>query len=268
VTVNVNASAVPAPTTVLNSSIATSIGAIAPGELIAILGTNLGPATPVSFTVNAQGTVNSTLGGVQVTFDGIAGTPTYVSATQINVIVPWEIAGRTSTTMVVSYNGTPAPGLPLQVAAVAPGIFTQNATGSGQAAAVNLSSTAASPYNGPAGGTYTGTNLATAPAAPGSFIALFLTGGGLTSPGSVDGSVNPSSTLLPLKNWTPGLGIVSATIGGQPAVVQFAGAAPTLITGVVQINLQVPGGISGNALPVIITIDGVQTQVTATVAVQ
>ena len=97
---------------------------------------------------------------------------------------------------------------------------------------------------------------------------MFLTGGGLTSPGSVDGSVNPSNTLLPLKNWAQGSSTVTATIGGQPATVQFAGAAPTLINGVVQVNLQVPFGVTGSILPVIITIDGVQTQITATIAVQ
>ncbi len=270
VTLTVNAAPAPTVTTVANSGISNGFGAIAPGELIAIKGTNLGPASPASgtvFTINAQGGVDSTLAGAQVTFDGIAGTPTFVSATQINVIVPWEIAGRTSTTMVVSYNSTPSAGLPLQVAAVAPSIYTQNATGAGQAAALNLSSAVTSPYNGPAGGTYPGTSFATVPAPQGSFISLFLTGGGLTSPGSVDGSVNPS-TLMPLKNWTQGSSVVTATIGGLPAVVQFAGAAPTLINGVVQVNLQVPVGVTGNSLPVVITIDGVQSQTTATVAVQ
>ncbi len=271
VTLTVNAAPIPMPSTVSTSAVNNGFGAIAPGELLAIKGSNLGPATPASgtvFTVNAQGGVNSTLAGVQVLFDGIAGTPTFVSATQINVIVPWEIAGRTSTTIVVSYNNTPSAGLTLQVTSVAPDIYTQNATGSGQAAAVNLSTAAASVYNGPLGGTYPGTTLATALAPQGSFIALFLTGGGLTSPGSTDGSVNSSTVFMPLKNWTQGSSVVTATIGGQPATVQFAGAAPTLITGVVQVNLQVPVGVTGSALPVVIFVDGVQTQTTATVAVQ
>ncbi len=271
VTVTVSAVPPPMPSTIANSAISNGFGSVAPGELIAIKGANLGPTSPASgtvFTINAQGGVNSTLAGVQVTFDGIPGTPTYVSATQINVIVPWEIAGRTSTSMVVSFNNTPSAAVPLQVASVAPGIYTQNATGGGQAAAVNLSPTAASVYNGPAGGNYAGTGPPTAPAPQGTYVALFLTGGGLTNPGSVDGSVNPSATLLPLKNWTPGSSVVTATIGGQPAVVQFAGAAPTLITGVVQINLQVPVGVTGSALPVVIFIDGVETQTNATIAVQ
>jgi uncharacterized protein (TIGR03437 family) len=275
VTVNVTAAPVPQPTTIINSAIINGFGAIAPGELIAIKGANLGPvcttgciAGGVQFSLNAQGTVNSTLATVQVLFDTIPGTPTYVSPTQINVIVPWEIAGRAATNIVVSFNGVQSAAIPVQVVAVAPGIYTQNATGSGQAAALNQNGTAASPYNGPAGGTYFGTALPTAPAPQGSVVVLYLTGGGLTSPGGVDGSVSSSTTLMPLKNWTPGSNVVTATVGNAPATVLFAGAAPTLITGVVQINLQLPAGVTGNALPVVITIDGQQTQLSATIAAQ
>lgn len=277
VTVNVTAAAVPQFTTIINSAIINGFGAIAPGELIAIKGTNLGPACAppttgcvaggFQFTLNAQGTVNSNLSGVQVFFDTFPGTPTYVSPTQINVIVPWEIAGQTVTNIVVSYNGVQSQATPHTVTAVAPGIYTQNATGSGQAAALNLSSKASSAYNGPAGGTYVGTTIPTAPAPQGSVIVLYLTGGGLTNPGGVDGAVTPAAAI-PLKNWTLGSNIVTATVGNAPATVLYAGAAPTLITGVVQINLQLPAGVTGNALPVVITIDGETTQTTATVAVQ
>jgi len=271
VTLNITAAAVPQPSTVSTSAVSNGFGAIAPGELIAIKGTNLGPASPANGTVfklNTQGGVDATLAGVQVTFDGIAGTPTFVSATQINVIVPWEIAGRTNTNMVISYNGGNSSPLPLQVTTAAPGIYTQNATGAGQAAAVNLSPTAASPYNGPLGSTYPGTSFALAPAAQGSFVSFYLTGCGQTSPSSSTGTINSGTTLMPLRNWSPGSSVVTATIGGQPSTVQFAGAAPTLITGVCQVNLQVPNGVSGNSVAVKITINGTDTLGSATIAVQ
>ena len=271
VTLNITAAAVPQPSTVSTSAVSNGFGAIAPGELIAIKGTNLGPASPANgsvFKVNAQGGVDSTLAGVQVTFDGIPGTPTFVSATQINVIVPWEIAGRTNTSMVISFNSGNSAPLPLSVTSAAPGIYTQNATGAGQAAAINLSPTAASPYNGPLGSTYPGTSLALAPAPQGSFVSFYLTGCGKTNPASATGTINSGTTLMPLLNWAPGSSVVTASIGGQPATVQFAGAAPTLITGVCQVNLQVPQGVSGNALAVKITINGLDTLGSATVAVQ
>jgi uncharacterized protein (TIGR03437 family) len=271
VTLNVVAAPAPSPVTITNSSQpSTGFGAIAPGEIITIKGTNLttqtcaAPAICISggfsFSVNSNGTVPSTLGGVQVLFDSIPGTPIYVSATQINVIVPWEIAGRTSTNMIVANGSVQSAAFPLQVAAVAPGIYTQDATGSGQAAVLNLSSAAASPYNGPAGGVYFGTTIKTAPAPAGSAVVFYLTGGGLTSPVLNDGTITPSNQLYPLRNWTAGSSVVTATVGGQPATVLFAGAAPTLINAAVQINLQLPAGVTGPAVPVVITIDGVQTQ--------
>ena len=278
VTVNVVAASAPVPVTITTSAQpANGFGAIAPGEIITIRGTNLGPANcsppaaclfgGYTFTVGSNGTVSSTLGGVQVLFDNTPGTPTYVSATQINVIVPWEIAGRASTNMAVAYNNVESAVFPLNVAAVAPGIYTQDASGSGQAAVVNLSSQAASIYNGPAGGTYYGTSIATAPAPQGSAIVLYLTGGGLTSPALADGSVAPATSLTPLKGWTPGSSYVTATVGGQPATVIFAGAAPTLISGAVQINLQLPAGVTGNNVAVQVTIDGVPSN-TVSIAVQ
>ncbi len=278
VTVNVTAPPAPTPVTITNSTQpANGFGAIAPGEIITIRGMSLGPATCAapatcidggySFTVGSNGSVSSTLGGVQVLFDTIPGTPTYVSATQINVIVPWEIAGRTSTNMVVAYNTVESAVFPLQVAAVAPGIYTQDASGSGQAAVLNLSSQAASVYNGAAGGTYYGTSIATAPAPDGSAIVLYLTGGGLTNPALGDGSITPSSSPTPLKGWSPGSSYVTASVGGQPATVIFAGAAPTLISGAVQINLQLPAGVTGNNVAVEVTIDGVPSN-TVTIAVQ
>jgi uncharacterized protein (TIGR03437 family) len=271
VTLNISAAAVPAPQIVLNSA-SLSAASVAPGELIAIKGTNLGPATSQTFTVNSNNTVSSTLGGVQVTFNGVAGIPTFVSSTQINVIVPWELAAFSGTVqMVISYNGGQSTPITLNLTPVSPAIYTQNATGQGAAAAVNLSPNVASPYNGAAGTTYPGTTQPVAPAPQGSFVAFFLAGCGVTIPNSTTGTVNSATQILYLKGWTDEntQTVVTATIGGKPAHVQFAGAAPTLISGVCQVNLQVPTGLTpGNNIPVSITINGTQTLGAATMSVQ
>lgn len=261
----------PVVSSVSNSATGISAKSIAAGELITIEGANLGPASPASgrsFTVNAQGGVSSTLAGVQVLFGNTTGTPIFVSPGQINVVVPWEIAGQTSTSLVVTYNGSQSTAVTLSVVSVAPAIYTLDSTGSGQAAALNLTGSSAGAFNGPAAGVIVGGSVVpTSPASQGAFLALFLTGGGQTNPASATGSVNPPGPL-PLMNWTAGSSVVTATIGGQPAVVQYAGAAPGFVAGVVQVNLQVPAGVSGNGLPVAIAIDGVQTQTAATIAVQ
>src|SRR5207253_2877068 len=90
----------------------------------------------------------ATLSGVQVLFDNIPGIPIYVSASQINVIVPFEIAGRLSTNIVVVYQSTQSAPIQQIVASVAPGIYTLNTTGQGQGAVVNQNGT----INGPFGG--------------------------------------------------------------------------------------------------------------------
>ncbi len=241
VTLTVLAAAPPVPVTI--SSNASGIaGVIAPGEILSIYGSNLGPSTPASgtsFSLNSQGGVNPTLAGVQVLFNGKAGTPLYVSATQVNVIVPYEANGQTTTSIVVTYNNTQSAPFTFNVAAQAPGIYTLNSQGFGQAAAVNQNGT----FNG------SGAN-GTTPASAGQVMAIFATGGGQTSPPSTTGSVTPNNgTLYRISN-------VTATIGGQPAVVQFAGGAPGLVAGVIQVNLVVPPGVTGDALPVVINVNG------------
>jgi uncharacterized protein (TIGR03437 family) len=259
VTVTVTGVVTPAPATISNSA-SGAFGPIAVGELITIKGTNLGPATGVSFTVGSGNTVSSTLSGVQVLFDGIPGTPTYVSATQINAIVPYEIAGRATTTVTVSYQNQVSGGIPQTLASQAPGIYTFSATGAGQGAILNQNFT----YNGPPQGlVINGQQVATSPAAVGSVIAVYMTGGGQTSPVSQTGTVTPASgTLYKIP------GTVTATINGVPATVVFAGAAPSLVTGVVQVNIQIPPGVSGSALPLVISINQVASPSGVTVAVQ
>jgi uncharacterized protein (TIGR03437 family) len=249
VVLSVVAPAAPVPNTIKNSA-SLAAGFIAPGEIVSIFGTNLGPALPANgttFTLNNQGGVDPTLAGVQVLFNGKAGTPIYVSANQINVIVPYEVAGQATTSMVVQYLGIPSAPFNLSVAVQAPGIYTINSAGL-QAAALN--------QNGSVNGT--GAN-GTAYASPDTTVVFFATGGGQTSPASVTGSVTPiGATLYKVPN-------VTATVGGQPAVVEFAGGAPGLVAGVLQVNVHIPKGLTGDALQVVISVNGVPSPVTGPV---
>ena len=243
----VSASVTPQPFIISNAASGVG-GALSPGEIITIKGSGLGPGNPVSFTVNSL--TNPILSGVQVTFNGLSGTLLYVSSTQINVIVPYEVAGSATATMIVSYQNTPSSPITQPVAVASLGIFTNNSTGSGQAAVVNQNFT----YN-----------TAATPAAQGSYISVYATGGGQTTPASTDGQVTSGALNLALQQY------VSATIGGKPAQVVYSGAAPGDVTGVVQFNIQVPTGVSGGSLPIVVSINGpvtTQSQAGATVAVQ
>ena len=259
---------IPLPSTIQNGASLKS-GPVAPGEIITILGTNLGPSMPASFTVNSQGSIDPTLAGVQVMFDSFPGTPTYVSATQVNVVVPYEIAGRSSTNLSVVHDSQPSVVFSQAVSAAAPAIFTFNATGQGQAIAENVTGPTGGTYNGPSSGVVTpGATIGSSPATQGSFIAVYATGCGLTSPPATTGSVDSATLLMPLANWTPTSGTVTATIGGVSANITFAGAAPGLISGVYQFDIQVPDGVSGDTLPLAITVDGISTAAGPTIAVQ
>ena len=223
-------------------------GAVAPGELVVIGGAMLGPSTGVSGSVDpSTGKMVSQLAGTTVLFNGIAAPLLYVSATQVNAIVPYETAGCTQTVLQVRYQGVLSSGTALPCASAAPGIFTFNASGTGQAAAANQDGT----FNGPS-----------APAAKGSYVTVYFTGGGQTNPAGVTGSITGST----LKWLTQG---ASVSVGGVAATVAFDGAAPTFVDGVLQLNIQLSGSTpSGNALPVVIKVGSVSSPGTATLAVQ
>ena len=225
-----------------------AVGPISPGEIVAIKGTGLGPSSGVSFTIDpATGLVGSNLGGTQVFFGNYAAPITYSSATQVNVVVPYEIAGQSQVSMQVKFGGNSSDPFPLQVAGAAPGVFTFNATGTGQAIAANLTGG----LNGPAN-----------PAPKGTYVTVYFTGGGITVPPGTTGSVNGSMLKWLMQD-------ISVSVGNQPATVQFDGAAPALIDGVNQLNiLLAPDTPSGSMQPLVITVGGISSAATATLAVQ
>lgn len=241
VSVFVSATSTPQPFIIGNNSSGVG-GQVSPGEIIWIKGSGLGPALGVT----GAGT---NLGGVQVAFNNNnLGTMLYASSTQIDVVVPYEIGGQTAASIVITYQGVPSTAIQLPVVSAALGLSTDSQTGTGQAAVLNQN------YS---------LNTASNPALEGSYISVYGTGGGQTNPPSLDGEITPLAQYpLVLQPF------VTATIGGKNATVVYAGAAPGLVTGVVQFNLQVPTGVNGSALPIVISINGVQSQAGVTVAVQ
>jgi uncharacterized protein (TIGR03437 family) len=247
VTYTVTAIPTPVPTRVQNAGDG-SIGPVAPGEIISIFGTNLGPATGVTTTVSATGFFATTLSETQVLFDNIPAAMWYTSATQINAIVPYEIAGRATTTMQVIYRGTPSTSLNLQVAPAAPGFFL--IPGTTQAASINQNGTI---------------NGLQAPAPRNTSIVLYATGEGPTTPAGVTGRVIP---LDPNQLKHP-VAPVTVTIGGRPAEVQYVGSAPGFVSGALQVNVLIPADApTGGAVAVVMRVGGIANQGLTTIAVQ
>jgi uncharacterized protein (TIGR03437 family) len=224
-------------------------GAVAPGEIVALYGSALGPAAGVDLQLTNPVLVSNALAGVHVLFDGVPAAITYASAGQVNAVVPYEVAGPT-TMLQVEYLGAVAA-VTLPVAAAAPGLFTANASGSGPGAILNNID-----YS---------LNSAANPVPIGGYVDIYLTGAGATTPASVDG-------LLVTAPYPQLNAPVTVSIGGvacQPSQITYAGAAPSLISGLTQITVQVPEGVAaGSSVPLAITIGGVSTQGGVTLAVK
>jgi len=250
VTVTLAVSTIPTPViAAIGNAASYATGAVAPGENIVIFGTGIGPATLAGGTLTTAGAFSTTAGNTQVTFDGIAAPVIYASATQTSVMVPYGVSGRTVTTVRISYQGVQSNPLIYNVTTTAPGIYTQNSSGTGPGVILNQDYS----ENGP-----------TKPAATGSVVAVYMTGEGATNTTPPDGAIAPVNGTGLYKPLLP----VTATIGGIPATVQYYGTSPGIVYGVMQVNLTIPAGVSSGPQPVAITVGTTSTQAGVTVAVQ
>jgi uncharacterized protein (TIGR03437 family) len=229
-------------------------GPVSPGEIITIFGTAIGPATAAGATTNpTTGKLATNIGGVQVLFNGIPAPMIYASNTQVSAVVPYEIAPIATPAVWIQYVGQTSNAYQLTSATTMPGVFTQNASGSGPGAILNQNNS----LNGPGN-----------PAAKGSIVQLFMTGEGQTSPPSVTGAL--TTTTLPPPQVTPApLLKVAVLINGQPASYTYAGEAPGLVAGVMQLNVQIPATAqSGVPNSITVSIGPNTSQNNVTVSVQ
>lgn len=235
VTVTLTVTAALPVITSVNNAASGATGAVSPGEIVSIYanaGNPIGPTLPVALSSSTCPSpctvVPSTLGGVQVIFlpSGLPAALTYVSATQINAVVPYQ-ANSGSLSVEVKYLGQSSNAFPLQSTATAPGIFSATGTGTGAAAAAQYSPS----------GTYS-VNTVSTPAQPGYTMVLYLTGEGVVTPLPANGAVTQVSSTPPL---TPQPQTApTVLIDNQPATVAFYGEAPGFVSGVLQINVVVP----------------------------
>lgn len=221
-------------------------GSVAPGEVVAVFGTELGPNAALGVRLAADGRVASQLGDVRLLFDGIAAPLLYSGAGQLLAVVPYAIAGKQKTSVQLERGSARSAALEMNVAASWPGLFTASATGSGQAAMFNQDGS----LNGPA-----------RRAARGSIVTLFGTGEGVVSPAPRDGDITGASLPTPVLP-------VRVKIGGIDAEVLYAGAAPSLVAGVLQLNVRVPAGVAaGEAVPVELLIGAFVSQLEVVMSV-
>jgi len=222
-------------------------GTVSPGMIVVIAAPGFGPATIVTPQLTPDGAFFTTaLGQTSVLFDGVAAPMVYAVSGQISAIVPYETAGHATTQMQVTYQGQLSNTVAIPVVPSEPGLFSFDASGTGPGAILDAQ------FN---------LNSASNPAAVGSVVLLYATGEGQTAPAGADGKLAAVPLPAPLLP-------VTVTIDGINAPVLYAGAAPGLVAGVMQINVQIPDGVSSGARPVIVQVGQTQSQSGVTVAIQ
>ena len=204
-------------------------GPVAPGSLISIFGLNLAQTTASSPSARFA----STLGGVTLFVNGVPAPLQFVSPDQINAQVPFEVTAGPAV-VELRLPGMPPAAIQFPVAPVAPGIF---ANGPNQAAVQNADGALNTQDN---------------PAAAGSVITVYLTGQGAVKPPVATGAPAPTDPLA--RAAYP----VTATIGGQPAAVTFAGLSPGSV-GLFQVNLRLPL-IGSGSYPLEVAMNGVTSR--------
>ena len=184
-------------------------GPIAPGEIVTLLG--------------AFGITPDSSPGIVATVNGIAASVLYASGNQINTVVPWGLDAAKPAELAIRSQKSQFAQVIVPMAAASPALFTQNGAGIGPGAILNEDYSPNSTSN---------------PAPAGSVVMMYGTGFGLLNPPGKDGQAGVlSTTTLP----------VSAKIAGVQAEVLYSGAAPGLPSGVIQINIRVPAGVTSRS---------------------
>jgi uncharacterized protein (TIGR03437 family) len=224
-----------------------SPGPIAPGEIITIFGSAMGPRDLVTLGVGAAGLVEKLLGETRVLFDDVPAAMVYTRADQLSCVVPYAVAGKARVNVVVEYQGRKSNAVNVQVAPTSPAFFSLDQSGRGPGAFLNQDNS----VNGPAN-----------PAARGSVVILYATGEGVTTPLPADGAI---LTAEPLPHPVAPL---SVRIGAADAQVLYKGAAPGFVAGAMQLNVRVPDSAPPGAVGVILEVGGVASAPGITLAVR
>ncbi|MDP8981090.1 MAG: hypothetical protein M3O35_10915 [Acidobacteriota bacterium] len=197
-------------------------GPLAPGSLFTIYGMNLSNVTL------SAGPLPPTLDGVSITIGGFTAPIQYVSPTQVNAQVPFEVGLGQQTLIFKGSGGTVT--IQVTIVPAQPGIFLVN----GRGAILNQDNSL---------------NTATNPAILNSVVQVFFTGQGLVTPPVATGQPASLTTLMFTNLPT------TATIGGAPATVAFSGLAPGFV-GLGQANIVVPTLATTKDYTLILSVNG------------
>jgi len=199
-----------------------TVEALAPNTIATLYGTNLAFDT-VAVTGVVGGTMPTSLDGVGVWINSISCSVFFVSPTQINFLVPYQLVAGT-VSLVVARDGQAGNTVSIQLNNTSPGLFVWNGN---NAVAAHLNGQVISP---------------TSPAVPGEVVVLFVAGLGRTSPDTTSGQL--ATAAFPIYYFSQ-LQILLNGVACPPGSILYAGLSPGF-AGLYQINLQLPADVSAN----------------------
>jgi uncharacterized protein (TIGR03437 family) len=195
---------------------------ISSGEAVVITGSRLAP-TELTFA-DPNGTSSAQLSGTEVRFNAIPASLIYTSATQIAAIVP-NLGSDSQAQVTVAYEGHISAPVKVSVASAAPGLFTLDSSGSGQAAALNQDGSVNSGLN---------------PAKVGDAISLFATG---TGPSAKVTVTIGTTTNIPASTANVSPGVVGINVK-VPSGVATGGAVPVAVVAGGSVNATSQPGVT------------------------
>ena len=223
---------------------------LAPGTIVSIFGSNLS-SEPVSGGGRSASSIPLTteLAGTQLILGGRPLPILFSREDQVNAVVPFEVADRLNESLPLLARRTDAGSLsvsePVLVTVARPGVFTQNASGSGPGSVQNVNFQIVTPAR---------------PVKAGDAIIIYGTGMGAVFPEVASGDPAPASPLARTAE------DVTVTIGGRSANVLFAGLTPGF-TSLYQVNAVVPTGVPAGETELVVSIAG-QASPVVTLAVE
>lgn len=226
---------------VVNAASFTAGQGIAPGSIVSLFGTGLADDSGVAKIIPLPISINAD----SVSFDASDGTSVvgslyYVSSTQVNVQVPWEITGKGSVQMKVNVDFSSGTLVTEPVVTYSPAVFSYVDSTDGQiAAALDQNNKLVGSGN---------------PVVRGQVVQLFCNGLGPVTNQPATGAAASASPLSQTQT------MPQVTIGGQSATVNFSGLAPDY-AGLYQVNVVVPSGINAGVVPIALSIDNVAAPV-------
>ena len=245
----------PAPATAANAFVSdanpTGGSTLAPGSIGSLYGKHLAGITSVA---DSAPPLPTALGGTSLTFAGTLMPLFFVSPGQVNFQVPWATVSGPVPVQLTVAAGQLSSSVTVTITRYSPALFTTNSQGTGQASAlISGTATIAAPA---------GTFADSRPAKAGEFVSLYCTGLGDVNHRPATGSAAPSTPSLSATLEPP-----TVTVGGVPANVSFSGLAPGYV-GLYQVDIRIPDNApSGAAVPVALSIGGVQSN-TASIAIE